>query len=192
MKAVELRRLALGMEMLEADEKINETILTILNADHRFNQGYVDRIPFSERLNEWIKDWFSKHMKCFHFVDTDDFDESDIEGTFKKHKQRWEREGVIHIWTGASDKTIFGDAGINIYFRAWHDYLHLKHDLGYDFIGETAVAQIQMAMLPKEWHFERMLVNSEVVGQALYFMKHGKFIEDQRKFTITFLETGQI
>lgn len=143
--------------------------------------------PFSQRLNDWIENWFDNHKHIFKFVDTDDFDSDDIEATFKKHTARFQTEGVIHIWTGASDNTIFGEPTINHKFRAWHDFIHITQGYGYDFVGESICSVIQQSQLPNNWHFEKNLIHCEIVGQAQYFMLHGEFLKDQRKFTHLYL-----
>lgn len=143
--------------------------------------------PFSQRLNSFVEEWFEKHKDIFIFVDEDDFDGEDIEGTFEKHKQRYKETGKIHIWTGASDCTIFGEAEINHKFRAWHDFIHIQQNKGYDFIGETFVCEIQKSMLPLDWHLERELIQIEIVGQALYFMESGTFLNNQRDFTYHYM-----
>jgi hypothetical protein len=185
---------------IETSEEINslvngftdgqKTINFLCNT--RIKEEFRNATPFSPRLNQWITDWFENHYHMFVFTDEDDFDESDIEGTFQKHLDRYEETGKIHIWRGASEGTIFASEQVNHYFRAWHDYIHITKRLGYDFIGETAVCQIQMAELPVEWYFEKQLVNCEIVAQALHFMKFEEFVSNQRLFTLRFLLDGEI
>ena len=148
-------------------------------------------VPFSTRFNEWIEQWFENHKDLFVFVNEDDFDETDIQGTFDKHVQRFKETGKIHIWTGASDHTIFGEPTVNHKFRAWHDYIHITYGYGYDFVGESICSAIQQSMLPTNWHFERNLVHAEIVGQAQYFMVNGNFLNDQRLFTYLYLQQPQ-
>lgn len=67
-----------------------------------------------------------------HIVDVlmpDGFDTTDNEehcNTYRKlegyHKATG---GRIIVWTGASNRTIFGAPEINHAFRAWHDWCHL-------------------------------------------------------------------
>lgn len=144
-------------------------------------------VPFSERLNEFIVQWYEKRKKMFVFTDKDDFDGDDLEGTLKRHIERFRETGKIHVWNGASDNTIFGDATVNTYFRCWHDYIHITSGYGYDLFGETMTMEAQRSMLPSDWKFERELIYSEIVGQALYFQHYGYFLADQRQFTVAFL-----
>lgn len=143
--------------------------------------------PFSQSLNDFILQWYNNHSHHFIFTETDDFDENDIDGTFEKHKQRFKETDMIHIWTGCSDNTIFGEPTINHYFRAWHDYIHITENYGYDFVGESIVANIQCSQLPHHLIFERELILCEIVGQAQYFMKHNEFVKNQRNFTRNYL-----
>ena len=96
-------------------------------------------IPFSDKLNQFIKLWFENHKDTFVFTEVDNFDEKDIQSTFENHKKIYRETGKIHIWTGASENTIFGDEKINHYFRAWHDYIHLNYNLGYSITEESIV-----------------------------------------------------
>ena len=175
MNATDLRQLANGLDVLE---NINTS-----QSLHRLKQ----EIPFSNKLNDFICKWIENNKDKFVFTDTDDFDPNDIEGTLQKHIQRYNETGKIHVWTGCSDKTIFADATVNHKFRAWHDYIHVTEGYGYDFIGESIVADIQRQQLPKEWVLERELVMCEIVGQAQYNMIYGEFIDNQRLFTADYL-----
>lgn len=164
----------------------NKTGLTTLG---RVGQGLKQDVPLSERLNKFITDKYNLYNSIYNivFTDTDDFDENDIEGTFAKHVERFVNSGTIHIWTGASDNTIFGDPKINHYFRAWHDVEHLVNRLGYDYLDESVVCEIQKSKLPQDWHFERALIHAEITGQAQYNMKTGFFVKDQRLFTKAYI-----
>lgn len=172
--------IANGLQLLEGQKRRDYLI--------RNNYLLKKTVPFSSRLNEWIANWYDRNKVFFRFTKHDDFDPEDIEGTFQRHKKRFEESGVISIWTGASEGTIFGDPTINHKFRAWHDYIHLTHNLGYDFIGESITANVQASQLPNDWLFERELVLCEVVGQAQYNMMTGEFVEDQRQFTVDYLQ----
>lgn len=176
MNSKELRQLANGLDVLDNINSVDKL------------QRLKDNQPFSQQLNDWVTKWYEDHKDKFVFTETDDFDPNDIEGTLHKHIRRYYQEtGKIHVWTGASDNTIFADPKVNHYFRAWHDYIHVTQNYGYDFIGESIVADIQRQQLPKEWIFERELVMCEVVGQAQYNMIQGDFVNNQRQFTMDYL-----
>jgi len=144
-------------------------------------------VPFSLALNKYIQSWYDQHKDYIVFTDTDDFDENDIEGTFRRHKLRYSETGKIHVWTGSSENTIFGDPKINHMFRAWHDCTHIVNDLGYEPLNEILVGKIQAEQLPYSWRFERDLIDAEVTGQVLYFVANNEFISDQRQFTLDYL-----
>lgn len=161
---------------------------------NRVGQGLKQSEPLSERLNKFIEDRFNLYNRIYNivFVDTDDFDEDDIEGTFQKHVERFVNSGTIHIWTGASDNTIFGDPKINHYFRVWHDVEHLLNRLGYSYLDESIVCEIQKSQLPRHWVYEKELIHAEITGQAQYNMKTGEFVKDQRIFTKAYINNPAI
>lgn len=180
-QSIDLSRLKTGLELLESQEQKRDLIIKSM---HLRNE-----VPFSRQLNVFIRRQFkllSNNVK-FVFTDKDDFDEDDLKGTFLRHYKRFQDTNEIHIWTGASDNTIFGEQRINHYFRAWHDYIHLTNNLGYDSVGESIVCDIQTEQLPTNWLFERELLHIEVVGQIHYHALNHKFVEDQRQFTIDYL-----
>ena len=147
----------------------------------------ANKIPYSERLNQYIKVWFETNKDTFVFSTEDNFNSEDIEVTFESHKKIYRETGKIYIWTGESKNTIFGKEKINHYFRAWHDYIHLNYNLGYSITEESIVCNIQRDILPNEWYFEKELINAEIIGQAHYYYKNNSFVENQRLFTSMYL-----
>ncbi len=169
-------------------ERLKNGLDTLENIDSKYRLFKLrEEAPFSRQLNNFISQWYAENWEHFLFTDEDDFDENDIQGTFDRHVQRFKETGTIKIWTGASDGTIFGEPTINHYFRAWHDYIHITEGLGYDFVGESIVCEIQKSQLPSTWIFEKELIQSEIVGQAQYFMTNGEFLSNQRLFTEVYL-----
>ena len=150
----------------------------------------AQKIPFSEKLNQFIKLWFKTHKDTFILTDVDTFDSNDIEATFEMHKQIYRETGKIYIWKGESENTIFGNEKINHYFRAWHDYIHLNYNLGYSITEESIVCNIQKNQLPQDWYFEKELINAEIIGQAHYFYKNNSFLKNQRLFTANYLNNS--
>ncbi len=147
-------------------------------------------VPFSQRLNNWITDFYENNKSTFVFTNEDDFDPNNLDSNLIRFKERYEKTGKIHIWTGASENSIFGeDPLINSYFRCWHDYIHINHSLSFDFQSETILASIQCSMLPVDWMFERELIMVEILAQAQYHHIHGEFLKNQRKFTIEYLKS---
>ena len=177
--STDLQRVTSGLKLLESQEQRQHLIDTF--------DRLKNSTPFSQRLNDFIERWYDRRSHVIKFVETDDFDENDIQGTFIHHLDRLATHNIIHVWTGASENTIFGDPTINHKFRAWHDYTHLLNKVGYDSVGESIVADIQKNELPSDWLFERELLHIEVVGQIHYHALHGDFVDDQRLFTARYL-----
>jgi hypothetical protein len=90
------------------------------------------------------------------------------------------------IWAGASDKTIYNDAGVNHAFRAWHDSLHIKLNAPFTLDGELMVAKAQCLELGST-ELSKFIM-AEVMGQAEYFAKHGEFPIDQVTFIKQYLK----
>jgi len=187
-----LQHVANGFQAL-AENQENERVFQQIREAQFFKSVFINNVPFSKRLNQFIRDWYNtyRHSINFQLDDTDDFDGTDLEGTFQKHLKRFNEENTIQIWKGGSSITIFADAELNHMFRCWHDYTHMVNQLRYDLAGESEVASIQASQLPMDWGYERALINSEIVGQALYFTRYGEFIDDQRAFTVQYLTTGK-
>lgn len=170
------------------------TQITDFNMQLAYISRYKNHVPFSQNLNDFIEAWYKEKSQeiNFVFVDNDDFDGADIQGTFNRHLERFKQSKTIHIWTGASENTIFGDPKINHFFRCWHDYTHLKYELDYTPLNEIHVCALQMAELDNTMLFERLLINAEITGQILYFNNFNDFPINQRKFAYNFLKTGKL
>jgi len=143
-------------------------------------------VPFSEKLNNFISEWYENNKDIFIFTEVDNFNPEDISATFEAHKKTFNTTGKIHIWTGCSEGTIFGSEEINHKFRAWHDFTHIKNNLGYSQTEEAIVSDIQKNELPKNWIFEKDLIHAEIVGQAHFNFLNNSFLNNQRKFTIEY------
>lgn len=149
---------------------------------------FKNETPFSERLNDWLKEWYFENKSKFEFSDKDYFVDMSPKEAFAKMKRDYEVTGIIVIWTGESDNTIFGEPHINHIFRAWHDYIHVTYDQDFSFAGESMVGTIQVHQLPTDWIFEKELLTSEILGQNQYYRQHKEFVKDQRKFTYDYLQ----
>lgn len=63
------------------------------------------------------------------------FDVSDnAPNTYEDLVKHYHETGRMTVWSGGSDKTIFGDEKSNYAFRAWHDLCHLRG--GHNFTPE--------------------------------------------------------
>lgn len=122
------------------------------------------------------------------------FDVSDnAPDTFEGLCAHYEKTGRILVWSGASDKTIFGDCEINYAFRAWHDASHIRGGFDFSLSGEIQTAGLQALDLMSIYGkgkaydaFERLLF-AEIIGQALYERANGGFPIDQIGFARCYL-----
>ena len=94
-------------------------------------------------------------------------------------------EPSLVIWSGASSDTIYQDKAVNWAFRAVHDHLHLETGLGFSPDQEIELGRIQASKCDSDLIAD--LIYIEVSGQAEYYLKHGKFVDDQVKFTLNAL-----
>lgn len=121
------------------------------------------------------------------------FDSSDsAPETFEALQAHYDATGRILVWNGASDKTIFATPESNLAFRAWHDFTHLKHTQDFTLTGEAKTCDCQIAAMSETigrwaWILAPIL-QAEIVGQALYEAKHGKFPVNQKAFCIAYLQ----
>lgn len=144
-------------------------------------------VPFSDRLNEWVLNWFKKNESIFVFSDEDDFN-SDLETTLNRNIETFEKTNKIFVNSNNCQNSIYSNETINLYARSIHDYCHIKYKLSYNFFGESLVANLQANMLPKDWLFEKQLILIDVIGQLQYFHKHKVYLLNQRKFCIDYLK----
>lgn len=162
-----------------------------LNAKNELKVNFIrykKSTPFSERLNQWLREWFYEHRDNIIFVDEDQSKNYvNMSEYFKALKKSYEDNGQIEIWTGASDNTIFGEPFVNHIFRAWHDLIHIVYDQPFNFGGESTVATIQCSQLPTDWIFEKELLTAEVLGQNQYYRIHREYVTDQRQFAYDYL-----
>lgn len=107
-----------------------------------------------------------------------------------------QRNDELTIWCGASENTIYEDAQINYAARAWHDNCHLIGGHGFTLEGEIATWQLQDRQMLERFPglayglqgaMIRRALYADVVGQSLYFAKHGEFPADQRNFVRSLL-----
>lgn len=89
--------------------------------------------------------------------------------------------GRLLVWAGASDACIF-DAASNWRFRAWHDWAHVRTQLGFDVASEVALGKWQAAEAQSD--ALATLVHLEVSGQAAHYGRTGSFIADQVGWTL--------
>lgn len=173
----------IGIKLAFADQYLNAKQNLKVNFK-RFKKS----TPFSERLNQWLREWFYEHRQFFEFVEIDPVEKyTNMSEYFEGMKRYFRAHNKIRIWTGASDNTIFGESQVNHFFRAWHDLIHIRYNQSFNFGGESTVATIQCSQLPTDWIFERELITAEVLGQNQYYRIHREYVTDQRQFAYDYL-----
>ena len=90
------------------------------------------------------------------------------------------------VWSGASDKTVYGDPMVNWAMRAWHDSIHLKINAEFNSEGEKRVGLEQARLIGSD-RLGLILV-AEVIGQVEYFDKYGSFPIDQVQFVSNYMK----
>lgn len=108
--------------------------------------------------------------------------------TWEAMQASFTRDGILRVWNGGSEKTIFSMPQANFAFRAWHDSVHLAHGLDFSLGGEERVCERQIAEvyrfisdLTMRKGFAKIL-EIEIIGQTSEFLRSGRFVDDQREF----------
>lgn len=104
------------------------------------------------------------------------------------------KTGRMLVWAGASENTIYGDREINWAFRAWHDFHHWRHQIGFTIIGESDVCRHQIKDLLTLYgpclRVSRMaeIITAEIIGQTTYQAWHnGEWPNNQPAFIKAYL-----
>lgn len=115
---------------------------------------------------------------------------------FKALKLEYKVRGRITVYDGGCENTIFDDPDINVMFRAWHDWCHLKGGHDFSVLGELRAADMQMSHVVTLYgngdtgsKFIR-IIDAEVNGQAQYYARHKKYVRNQRAFVEAFISTS--
>lgn len=113
--------------------------------------------------------------------------------TYEEVIHQIEAHGIIVVWSGASEHTIFGDPEINYAFRAWHDWCHWRGRSDFSPSGEMGVAHMQCEHFitlygdtPRTRRWCK-IVEAEIIGQMRYREQHGEFPIDQYAFVVDYL-----
>lgn len=117
----------------------------------------------------------------------------DAPDSLKRLKKEYAERGRITVYGGHSDRTIYDSAEVNQDFRAWHDWCHLTRDADFSLKGEQRAFQEQARHVIEHYgngdtgrELVRIL-HAEVMGQALYYQVHKKYVIDQRAFVLAFM-----
>lgn len=102
----------------------------------------------------------------------------------------------VTVYTGGSERTIFGAPEVNYDFRAWHEWTHYILRAPFDLNGELAVAHRQCEDIALVFgHYSRTvqwqrLIIAEVYGQALWHERHNaSYLVDQVAFDLEWLDS---
>lgn len=92
--------------------------------------------------------------------------------------------GMLWIWSGASDRTVYGSPARNHKARAWHDLTHVLLSAETDAEGElrTACMQHKRARARGMSIDAANLLWADTEGMQEYRRHHGYFPTDQRAF----------
>ena len=96
------------------------------------------------------------------------------------------RFGRIRVWPGGTESAIYADETVNWRFRAWHDDCHLKTLAGFTVVDEIRLGSIQRGLAARFGDLFAEIVYCEIAGQAEYFLETGRFLENQRRFTLDY------
>lgn len=105
----------------------------------------------------------------------------------------YRQHGKVIVWSGASERTIYGDPAVNHAFRAWHDYQHIVQRAEFDDHGERLVYHAQrldvLALAPNPAVAAQCcrVLHCEVIGQLDHMARFGRFPTDQRRFASEYL-----
>lgn len=146
-----------------------------------------NNIPYSPRLNDFVLDWFEQNKHFFHVYETSQFNLDDANLSFNYFKEHFKLHGTIPMWYDSNEDNIFGSTEVNAKFRAWHDYMHIVNGFDFSLEGEIKTYHKQQKLLPKMWYWERLLLQSEIIGQGIYYTFSDKTIESQRAFALDFI-----
>jgi hypothetical protein len=118
---------------------------------------------------------------------------ADAPQTYEQLIRQIETQGIIAVWNGASEHTIFGDPEVNYAFRAWHDWCHWRGRHFFTPEGERAATLMQCDQLvtlygdtPRTRYWHR-IIEAEIIGQTSYREMYGEFPVDQYAFVVDYL-----
>jgi hypothetical protein len=107
-----------------------------------------------------------------------------------------EREyGVVHVFKGGANyqNTIFDSHHTIHCYRAWHDTLHIKHDLPFGGDSEFLLAAIQetealeMGICPRD----AFLIKVDLICHIEHYNRHKRHPEYQARLILNYLNNGK-
>lgn len=96
------------------------------------------------------------------------------------------------VWSGASDNTIYMNAGGNYAFRFWHDALHYLLSMDTSLVDELELGAMHTGVVMARFGFDSLeakLMRADTMMQSRYAADHaGNFPEDQLAFVLKCIE----
>ena len=98
----------------------------------------------------------------------------------------------LPVFSGGSDRSIYGSDSANHLFRAWHDAIHIKEQLRFTEKDELKVSDMHCAVLRYIGAPYAVIkaLEADVAGQVKYFYLTGKYVADQLGFVTDCLRYG--
>lgn len=117
--------------------------------------------------------------------------------TYKAMRSEFDKTGIFKVYNGG-DHGLLGKT-YNIRFRALHDAMHYKHNLSFSFQDEKKLSLLTALEFAATCyneldatHFEmvmvRDIINAEIKGQIEYYQENKKYVDNQSKFILDYLE----
>jgi len=113
-------------------------------------------------------------------------------------RQKVQDCGVLAVWDGASNRTIYGDPKANAWFRFVHDMGHMLYWRGFNTDDELKLHAELWAWIetdPQFWEYEAYIQNlvfavyaADTEGQTMYESINGHFPTDQFSFVVEWVE----
>lgn len=97
---------------------------------------------------------------------------------------------------GGSEYTMYSQESINHAWRAYHDGIHIVHELDFSLDDKMRTCEVQiehMRMHHDHYGFtdrDYAAVRADVVGQAMYYAKYKEYVVNQASFVQSCLDNG--
>ena len=141
-------------------------------------------LKVSRETDRIIKQWCSDNLPKINALEK-------YNPPFEKLKEE-RANGVVNVFGGGSVNTIFNDLDTTIYYRAWHDTMHLKYNKDFSKSSELfmAVAQEEEAILMGICPRDAELIKLDLHLHISYYYQHKKHPEFQHKMIADWFDQG--
>lgn len=144
-------------------------------------------LKVSKYVDNILKDWCERNLP--KIVPIDWFNPK----TLDELKQARKNKDYVNVYMHGSSNTIFNRDCTKHYYRAWHDTLHIKHNIPVGGKSEYTLAEIQEEELIKlgvnPW--DAHLVKLDLILHIKHFEKYGKHPEYQGDLVANYLMFGE-